>query len=115
MSFRSTPFLQGVCAIVPAATLAAAHWFPWQRVFKRDLHKLEAYTIGTTAIIGTAAIAISNSDGDRHDHSRMLLLAAGAAGATTLVAYAVDEFVRLRGEIANLKAQKDALSSGTDV
>lgn len=103
--------LTGICATLPAASMAAAHWFPWRRVFRRELYRLEAYTIGTTAIVGTAAIAIANSDGDGHDHSRMLLLAAGAAGLTTLVAYTVDQFVNLRAEIADLKAQKEALNS----
>lgn len=104
--------LTGVCATLPAATMAAAHWFPWRRLFRRDLHKLEAYTIGTTAIVGTAAIAISASgDGSGHVHSRMLLWAAGGAGITTLVAYAVDEFIRLRGEIAALKAEHNVLSN----
>lgn len=107
----NTRLLSGICATLPAVAMAAAHWFPWRRLFKRDLHRLEAYTIGTTAIVGTAAIAMAASDGDGHDHSRMLLLAAAAAGMTTLVAYTVDEFVRLRGKIAGLEAEQGALQN----
>lgn len=101
--------LTGICALLPGTAMAAAHWFPWQRLFKRELRRLEAYAIGTTAIVGTAAIAIANSEGDGRDHSRMLILAAASAGVTTLVAYAVDKFVKLGADNARLSAEREAL------
>jgi hypothetical protein len=103
-------FLKGICVVVPAATMAAAHWFPWRRVFHRELHRLEAYACGTTAIVGTAALTIAHSEGDRGDHSTMLLVAAASAGATTLLAYALDKFVQQRARLARLLAEQDVLN-----
>jgi hypothetical protein len=101
-------FLTGMCATLPGAAMAIAHWFPWRKVIKRDLHKLETYAIGTAAIVGTAALALANDVvGDGEDHARMLMLAAWSAGATTLIAYTVDEFVAMRAEVAGLRAERD--------
>lgn len=110
----NTTFLKVVCTVLPAATMAAAHWFPWRRVMHRELHKLEAYSIGTAAIVGTAAVCISVSDGDRNDHTCMLLLAAGAAGATTALAYVTDELIRLRSIIAQISSETEYLHGITD-
>lgn len=75
----------------------------------RDLHRLETYAIGTTAIVGTASFAIALSDGDKDDHVVMLNLAALAAGAMTITAYTIDIVIRLHGRITDLSAQLKAL------
>lgn len=106
----NTRFLQALCLVFPAATMAAAHWFPWRRILGRDLHRLEAYAIGTATIVGTATAAILHSDGDSNDAAAMLVLAAGSAGAATAAAYAIDEIVGLRADLASQRAQGDALN-----
>ncbi|MCC6454456.1 MAG: hypothetical protein IT328_05895 [Caldilineaceae bacterium] len=90
MTTENTESLKSLCAVVPAAMLAVAHWLPWKQMLGRDLHRLEAYAIGTTAIVGTALVAMSQSDGDNEDHMTMLATAAVSAGMGTLAAWAVD-------------------------
>lgn len=103
--------LKVLCTALPGIAMAAAHWFPWRRVMRRELHNLERYAIGTTAIVGTAAVAIAVSDGDRNDHACMLLLAAGAAGAATALAYITDELIALRATVAQLNAESEFITS----
>lgn len=90
--------LRGVCAVLPGTAMAAAHWFPWRRLFGRQLHRLEAYGIGTAAIVGTAAAAMRNSDGDGKEHAGLLVTAAASAGVATVIAWAVDAFIEVRSE-----------------
>lgn len=90
--------------------MVAAHWFPWRRLLGRDLHRLEAYTVGTAAIVGTALAAITQSDGDRNDHANMLLLAAAAAGAATVGTYTVDKIIELRANLVAQRAHGEALN-----
>lgn len=87
--------MRGICVVVPAAALLAAHWFPWRKAIKRDLHRLEAYTIGTSMIVGTAAAAMS-SDGSPsgREHAKLLLTATMSAGFATVLAWWIDAFIR---------------------
>lgn len=103
--------LKAVSFVIPATAMAAAHWFPWRRLFRGDLNRLAAYAIGTSAIVGTAALAISVSDGDRREHRTLVLLAALGAGLATLLAYTIDKFVDMRAELAEKQAAKDVLTS----
>jgi hypothetical protein len=109
MQRSNTTLLKIVCTVLPGVAMIAAHWFPWRRLLHRDLHNLERYAIGTSAIVGTAAISISVSDGDRNDHAAMLLLAAGAAGAATALAYITDELIALRATVAQMNAENEHL------
>lgn len=93
MTTENMQSLKTLCAVVPATTLAVAHWLPWKQVLGRELHRLEAYAIGTTAIVGTALVAMSQSDGDNEDHMAMLATAAVSAGVATLAAWAVDALI----------------------
>lgn len=102
--------LKAVTFVIPATAMAAAHWFPWRRIFKSELHRLIAYAIGTTAIVGTAAVAMSVSDGDRRDHRALLLLAALGAGVTTLMAYTIDKFVDMRARLVAAEAREKVLA-----
>ena len=111
MKQTNCTLLKVLCTALPAVAMVAAHWFPWRRLLHRDLHNLERYAIGTTAIVGTAAVAIAVSDGDRNDHACMLLLAAGAAGAATALAYITDELIALRATVAQLNAESEHLTS----
>jgi argininosuccinate lyase len=106
---RNTRILKTICIVLPMVTLAAAHWFPWKRYLHRDLNRFECYAIGTGAIVGTAALAIAASEGDRDDHVVMLGFAAVSAGVTTLLANASDYVADLRGELAKVKGQLEAL------
>ncbi len=83
------------CSVVPALILAIAHWMPWQQLLGRKLHRLEAYLIGTTAIVGTTAIAIANSDGNKDEHIEMLLASTASGGAATLMAWGIDGMLGL--------------------
>lgn len=112
---KNTGILQGLCVVLPTALLAAAHWFPWKRVRQRELHQLEAYAIGTGAIVGTAGFAIALSNGDKNDHVGLLGLATLSAGGITLAAHAIDAFAKSHGEVANLKAQIKALQEHGDL
>lgn len=115
-SRTNTAFLNGLCVVIPAMTLTAAHFFPWRRVIRRDLHRLEAYAIGTAAIVGTANVAIALSDSEHaDDHVGMLNLATGSAGAITIAAYLIDAILDLRGQVARLGGQNRSLVEHGDV
>lgn len=111
MQKRNSGLLKGLCVALPIVTLAAAHWFPWHRMMKRDLHPLEAYSIGTTAIVGTAGLAISLSDGDSDEHVTMLGIATVSAGGITIAAHLIDRLFKQDSKISNLEAQLSALKS----
>jgi hypothetical protein len=114
MQRKNSILAKGLCVALPVSILAAAHWFPWRKVIRRDLHQLEAYTIGTTAIVGTASVAMAISDSECEDHVLMLWLAACSAGLVTIAAHTVDAFVRLYVKVADLEAQKKALGGDGD-
>lgn len=40
-----------LAAAAPAPAMIAAHYLPWRKSIGRDLHRLEAYSIGTAAIV----------------------------------------------------------------
>lgn len=107
----NTTLLKGLCGILPAALLAAAHWFPWSQ----KLGRLQSYAIGTGAIVGTAGLAIALSNGDRDDHVTMLMIAAASAGGITVAAHEIDDRIGQRGRIANLEAQINALKQHGDL
>lgn len=97
-----------LCALFPGAAMAGAHWFPWRRM-GRELHRLEAYAIGTAAIVGTSTVAILSSDGDREDHARLLSLATLSAGVVTLAAWAIDALLDKKAEGSAKNAYDGAL------
>lgn len=101
--------LKGFCVIVPAALMAAAHWFPYRKVLGRHLYELEAYTIGTAIIVGTATVAISLAKSDSKDHVFMLGLATASGGIATVIAHMIDEHTSLRATNKGLAAQMEAL------
>lgn len=83
-----------ICAVVPALAMTAAHYIPWQAALGRRLHRVEAYSIGTAAIVGTAATLLFAADDDptiRPRHAAIcLLMAAASAGIATIGAYLAD-------------------------
>ena len=79
-----------LCMVIPMLVLGIAHWFPWKKILGHDLHRLEAYAIGTATIVGTAAVAIADSD-EGNEHAKLLLLTAISAGVTTVLAWWIDE------------------------
>lgn len=111
----NTTILKCLCGILPAALLSAAHWFPWERVRGKTLRRLETYSIGTAAIVGTAGLAILLSDGTREDHATMLGIATASAGGLTFAAYAIDHSVNADAKIANLEAQIRTLTENADL
>lgn len=112
---KNTALLNGICVVFPILALAAAHWFPWRRIRGRHLHRLEAYAIGTAAIVGTSGAAIALSNGDKNDHVTMLALATAAAGGITVAAHAIDAHMKDRGDIADLRARIETLTSHGDI
>lgn len=111
---NNAAFLKGLCVVLPAMTLVAAHYLPWKQLLNRDLHQLEAYVVGTAAIAGTAGFSISISEGDRDDHVVMLALAVASAGISTISAHVIDHVSRSSGKIANLEAQIQALKNNAN-
>lgn len=110
MSKGNVRFLQAICFLVPGVAMAAAHWFPWRRLLGRDLHQLEAYCIGTATIVGISSAAITQSEGDGYDDALMLLSAAASAGGVVVAAYALDEIIGLRADLAAQRAHGEALN-----
>lgn len=93
--------LKIAAATIPGVTMIAAHYLPWRKAIGRQLHRLEAYFIGTTAIVGTAASLLEIADRERMDvtprtAAEILILSAASAGAATVTAWTLDASIEQR-------------------
>lgn len=90
-----------LAAAGPAATMIAAHYIPWRKSLGRDLHRLEAYALGTAAIIGGAVGTLSLADDAKQPLSPrqaagIMIASATGAGVATLAAWAFDAVIERR-------------------
>ena len=80
------PLAPVLCASLPAAACAFAHYFPWRHVFKDGkLPRLYAYGAGLLAVLLPATIAALAAAQTVADAVALLWLAALSAGLGTLV------------------------------
>lgn len=96
-----------LAAAFSALLIVAGHWFPWPRLFHRELHRLEAYLFGVVAILGPACTLLA-----LHGEWRSVLLlaaCASVAGVTTAAAKAIDTVAAWRNELLDRRA-RDAQS-----
>ena len=84
-----------------ALWILAGHWFPFRKGFRRDMHRVEAYTYGVLGIIVPTLIAYRIA-GTR-DAAAILVTATVSAGAATVGSKAVDMAIEYSHEVADLK------------
>ena len=85
------PLAPVLCASLPAAACAFAHYFPWRHFFKDGkLPRLYAYASGLLAVILPATIAALAAAQTVADAVALLWLAALSAGLGTLVPWWYD-------------------------
>jgi hypothetical protein len=70
--------------------LLVGHWFPWPV----KLHRLAAYTVGSGSVLAGAALWLLLSNQGGILFGLIVLYAAG--GATTALAYVIDNALRAR-------------------
>ena len=77
--------------------ISVLHWFPWRALLHRDLHRLEAYALGLTAILAPAMVVLWI----RGDVESMILVGgcALAAGTTTAITKGIDLIAAYRNEL----------------
>lgn len=82
-------------AVLPALTLAAAHWFPWGALPGRGgapLPRLATYAIGVAVIVGYTSLLAWSGARAAMDALALLWIVAASAGATTLAAWWIDDW-----------------------
>ncbi len=89
--------LLALAVLVPSLAMLAGHWFPWRKVLRRPLHRVEGYIygVGWILLIPLAALTYAGL----WDHAALLAGAAGGAGAATLLAYAVDRWTEAEHKV----------------
>lgn len=96
---------------IPALTMLFAHYFPWGRVFGRELPRPAAYSIGLATIL----ITVTGTWWATAEPSSLVVVlwfwaAATSAGLATGLAYLIDSAVernhRKDDEIERLRAQQ---------
>ena len=98
------PLAPVLCASLPAAACAFAHYFPWRHFFKDGkLPRLYAYGAGLLAVLLPATIAALAAAQTVADAVALLWLAALSAGLGTLVPWWYDLTKR-----AELQRQREA-------
>lgn len=85
------PLAPLICATLPGAVCALAHYVPWRHWFPDGmLPRLWAYAVGLLAVLLPATIAAWLAALTVPDVLGLLWLAAGSAGAGTLIPWQVD-------------------------
>ena len=98
------PLAPVLCASLPAAACAFAHYFPWRHFFKSGrLPRLYAYASGLLSVLLPATIAALAAAVTVADAIALLWLAAISAGLGTLIPWWYDWTKR-----AELQRQREA-------
>jgi hypothetical protein len=102
----------GLAALLAALILLVEHWFPWQMLLGRRLHRLEAYVLGVLAMVlpltglfcvwGEMWAAIG------------LWVVIGAGGLAVMAAYAVDGALLARRRAIEAEERERELIHGED-
>ncbi len=90
----TSALLFGVPIILSATTLAALHWYPWNRGTE-PLNRTTAYALGTAVVVGypVVSMVVAASLGLPHGElfwAALLIVNALASGATVNTAYWID-------------------------
>jgi len=104
-------------AVLPALTLAAAHWFPWSNLPGRGgepLPRLVTYSIGVATIVGYASLLAWLGAMTVLDALVLLWIVASAAGAVTVLAWWIDDWAAAHAEARAGKITEKVLRDGRD-
>lgn len=99
-----------VISCVAAGAQALAHFFPWRALLRRDLHKVEAYVIGTAIILSAQLFMASYrllGVGD-------VLMPAVFSGAVVVIAYGFDMAIEARDAKALLEKYERVIKEGEE-
>ena len=103
------PLAPVLCASLPAAACAFAHYFPWRHFFKDGkLPRLYAYGAGLLSVLLPATIAALAAAVTVADAVALLWLAAGSAGLGTLIPWWYDWTKRAEYTAAD-EAERESL------
>jgi hypothetical protein len=83
--------------LVPAMAMLAGHWFPWKKLFGRELTRIQAYAYGTGWIVGVPCIVLAIWQ----EWLAIVVIIASTSGAAlaTLAAYALDTWAEQRHQL----------------
>lgn len=109
--------LRIAAATVPGIAMIAAHYLPWRKAIGRQLHRLEAYAIGTAAIVGTAVGLLEIADREEVDieprsAAEIVILSAASAGVATLTAWTLDASIEQRHRRLDEESRRHAKNRG---
>ena len=84
-----------LASTVPATAMIAAHYMPWRMALGRPLHRLEAYAIGTSAIVSGSVTPLLIADAadveiTPRQAAAIITTSAAAAGIATIAAWLLD-------------------------
>jgi len=103
------PLAPVLCASLPAAACAFAHYFPWRHFFKDGkLPRLYAYASGLLSVLLPATIAALAAAVTVADAVALLWLAAISAGLGTLIPWWYDWTKRTQYSAAD-EAERESL------
>ena len=86
--------------------ILAGHWFPFRKGFRRDMHRVEAYTYGVLGIIVPTLIAYRLAG--TKDAAAILVTATASAGAATVTSKAIDAAIEYSHAIDDMKERLNA-------
>lgn len=102
-------------AAFSALTIAALHWFPWQRLLGRKLPRLIAYGLGVAVILGAPSLAYwRNAPLAGAQVFALFWASALAAGAATLIAWAIDALLEASALAADLEDARNERAQRVD-
>lgn len=92
-----TLLMTTIAFFVPAMAMLVGHWFPWRKLFGRELTRLQAYAYGVGWIVGVACIVLAIWQ----DWFAIAVIIASTSGAAlaTLSAYALDTWAEQRHKL----------------
>jgi hypothetical protein len=80
-----------LAALITFLTLLVEHWFPWRMLIRRELTKLETYTLGTLAITLPQIGILLYWDAQQEALAMGVIVIAG--GLAVLGAYGIDRWM----------------------
>lgn len=89
--------LLALALIAPFLAMLAGHWFPWRKVLRRPLHAPECYIYGVLWILAVPLAALAYAG--LWFYAALLGGSVAAAGAGTLLAYAVDRWTEAEHKV----------------
>lgn len=99
----------GITALVAMLLVMVEHWLPWKEMLGKMLPRPAAYILGTLAILGPLTVLLSLEVLDWWQTIMAMWLTAAAAGAGTILSYAVDHWLAMRSRLKAAESEAKIL------